>query len=236
MKLGRSVKKCLKNILSKIKGEDISCLPDSLLDQVDIISFDVFDTLILRDVKNPTDVFDLVETEFNNESEEGKIDSFKMHRIDAERQARIKCGKKDVTFDEIYQELTGVYSESVLVRLRQIEIEKELFVCKANPAMMDFYQRMIKTGKRIIIISDMYLSANTIGRILNNCGYDGYEKLYVSSEYRCMKRYEELFEVVKNDCAEGNGKRILHIGDHPIADDKMAKKAGYRSFLYRRGK
>ncbi len=235
MKLGRRVKKCLKNILSKIKGKDISCLPDSLLDQVDIISFDVFDTLILRDVENPTDVFDLVETEFNNEYEE-RIDSFKMHRIDAERKARIKFGKKDVTFDEIYQELSGVYDESSLIRLQQIEIEKELCVCKANLAMMDFYQRMIKSGKRIIIISDMYLSANTIGRILNNCGYDGYEKLYVSSEYRCMKRYGELFEVVKNDCADSHGKRILHIGDHPIADDKMAKKAGYRSFLYRRGK
>ena len=50
------IKKCFINIFST----PIFNLENKLLNY-DVISFDIFDTLIKRDIKEPTDVFELIE-------------------------------------------------------------------------------------------------------------------------------------------------------------------------------
>lgn len=45
-----------------------------------------------------------------------------------------------------------------------------------------------KQKKPIIIISDMYLSSNDISLLLERTGYNGYSKIYVSSEYGQSKK------------------------------------------------
>lgn len=57
------------------------------------VSFDIFDTLIKRDVKKPTDIFSIIEHNY-------KIYDFYKRRIEAEKIAR--KGKVDTTIDEIY--------------------------------------------------------------------------------------------------------------------------------------
>lgn len=39
-----------------------------LIDKADIVSFDVFDTLITRMVSNPTQIFDIVQEEYNKKT------------------------------------------------------------------------------------------------------------------------------------------------------------------------
>ena len=83
-----------------------------------------------------------------------------------------------------------------------LEISTELSVCKANPEALKFFntvKKAGKAGKRVVIISDMYLSASTISTILISCGYDlTGVNVYVSSEYGKTKRSGNLFrEVLK---------------------------------------
>lgn len=44
-----------------------------LIDKADIVSFDVFDTLITRMVSNPTQIFDIVQEEYNKKKQKKNI-------------------------------------------------------------------------------------------------------------------------------------------------------------------
>ena len=118
-----------------------------------------------------------------------------------------------------------------------LEISTELSVCKANPEALKFFntvKKAGKAGKRVVIISDMYLSASTISTILTSCGYDlTGVNVYVSSEYGKTKRSGNLFREVLRVLRE-EGKHVLHIGDNYISDVLMPRKCGMKSFLYNR--
>lgn len=224
MRPGKTAKNLVKKILSGVRGKDIGALPESVIAGVDIISFDVFDTLVQRTVDKPSDVFDIVAGKSN-------ISDFKAQRMLAEKRARERVGSSEIRLIDIYGELNSIYKDCDWLML--LEIESELEVCRADEKMKAFYERAKDLGKRIVITSDMYLPSEVIGVILKKCGYEGYEKLFVSSEYGVMKRDGRLYDVVKKACEVSDGSCILHIGDHPLADYTAAKKMGLHSFLYR---
>ena len=71
--------------------------------------------------------------------------------------------------------------------LQRLERETELQVCCPNLPMKAIYEKALKGQKRILIVSDMYLEEPLIIKILERCGYHGYEKLYLSSAYGMCK-------------------------------------------------
>src|ERR1700685_119890 len=90
--------------------------PDDIALQIaahSVISLDVFDTLILRAVSAPADVFALVKLTLMTRPEalanSATLDVFPALRRKAERLARVSKqksqGTTEVTFDEIYQQL-----------------------------------------------------------------------------------------------------------------------------------
>ncbi len=180
-----------------------------------IVSFDVFDTLIVRKgLKKPSDLFERI-----NDS------SFKQLRCEAEKNARKDNGSKEVTIEDIYKYLPQ-YDYL-------IEEECEYSVCTANQEMIDFFDACRKIGKRLIIISDMYYGRDVIAHILENAGYSIEDvSIFVSSEYKTTKKSGKLFRDVIADIGVYPND-VLHIGDELISDYLMAKKAGIQSFLYR---
>ena len=60
-------------------------------------------------------------------------------------------------------------------------------------------------------------------RILQKAGYTGAERIYISNEYGENKAGGDLFHRVIRDFS---GARIVHIGDNPHSDQKMAKASG----------
>ena len=91
--------------------------------------------------------------------------------------------------------------------------------------MISIFYSALNQGKRVYIISDMYLPKPVIQEMLEKCGVSGEEKLYVSNTYGVNKISGKLFEIVTR---EGNldKKRMLHIGDSLKADCLGAIKAG----------
>ena len=59
-----------------------------LIDKADIVSFDVFDTLITRMVSNPTQIFDIVQEEYNKKNKK-RIYDFKKNRIYSEKNVNV---------------------------------------------------------------------------------------------------------------------------------------------------
>lgn len=185
--------------------------------QYDVVSFDIFDTLILRPFADPKDLFMIVGKRLN------KTEFYRI-RTDAEKRAREKAtiekGNREVTIDDIYtiiEERTGIPKEKGV----QAELEVEMQYCFANPYMKRVFKILRVQGKPIIIVSDMYIPHDSMEKLLANAGYTGYDKLYVSCDYNCSKRVGGLYQYVKRDYS---GKKIVHIGDNVASDIQAAQK------------
>lgn len=195
------------------------------LKEYDVVSFDVFDTLIFRPFSVPTDLFFLVGESFD-------IMDFKNIRTRAEWDAREKCKKRnghmEIDLKEIWKNLekeTGLSAEEGI----KIEQKTEQKLCYANPFMLEIWKRLQSMNKKLVIVSDMYLPEDCIAKILENAGFTGIEKIYVSNTYHKSKADGNLYREVIKDY---NGLSIAHVGDNPQSDDKMARKCGITVLPY----
>ena len=191
------------------------------LSEFDVVSFDVFDTLIFRPFANPTDLFYLVEAKT-------QCFNFCELRPQAEQVSRAKTTKPNFEVDiyDIYQELANMCW--LKKEDANIEIELEKDVCYANPYMKEVYDILKSRGQKMVVTSDMYLPHDVIKAILDKNGYDGFEKIYVSNEYGFNKASGKLFEVVKKDYPGS----IIHVGDNVEADVMGATRAKIASCHY----
>ncbi|WP_155834507.1 HAD family hydrolase [Butyrivibrio sp. FC2001] len=191
----------------------------------EVVSFDIFDTLIFRPFSDPTDVFYLI-------GEKLDLMDFKNQRKKAEVRARQKSlvenGHSEVTLREIWEELnaeTGWDIENGMAA----ECETELDICRANPFMKKLWDKLRMEGKTIIITSDMYLPAKLLDDILRGQGFDGYKELYLSCDLRINKASGSLYEHVKKDMGTTS---IVHIGDNDASDVLNARKSGIEAIHY----
>lgn len=192
----------------------------------DVISFDVFDTLIFRPFVNPVDVFMIV-------GEKLDILDFTKYRVLAEKIARERSkvlnGTIEVSLHDIYrvvEELINVPSE----KGAKIELETEKDLCIANPYMKKVFDILKSQNKRIIAVSDMYMEESEIKELLESCGYIGMENVFSSANHYCSKSNKGLYQIVKNKYKE---QRIAHIGDNFKSDIQKARECGLEAFYYK---
>lgn len=212
---GESLKLLTRKINPKINDEK-SIL--KMLKENDIISFDIFDTLLIRPYVKPTDMFFHMEELYN-------CPEFATARIEAEQRARNKYShKEDITLDDIYEEILPKY-----LKLKNCELNFEKTILKPHPENYKIYNWAKELNKKIIITSDMYLPENFIREVLIKNGYDKFDKIYISSEYAKSKGSGTLFEQILKDYnidLSNNKSNVLHIGDNDISDVKNPLKYG----------
>lgn len=202
----------------------------------DVVSFDIFDTLICRNLYKPDDVFLLMEPYFEKKV---KSDiSFRKIRIYSEEQARRKLNNyrphfEDINIDEIYEEMKNIYSldEEVIIFMKHLEISMEIDICKKRKTAEELFALAKYLGKKIVLTSDMYLNKESISKILYKCEYMDYDLLLVSSEERKTKHTSNLFKVLINKC-NVKPSRILHIGDNWNSDIQNSAKHGIDSCFF----
>lgn len=200
------------------------------VEDYEIVSFDVFDTLLLRSLGEPADLFKAVEVAFRNKF--GKAISFYSERMKAEEIARSKTMREEVTYDEIYEELKSTMGPDS-DELKLIEIELEGKFLTANCVMRTLYDHCLQQGKKVLVISDMYLPHEVIQRYLSENGFDGEHILFVSSELQKTKATGSLYKYIKElDIDSVNEKKWIHIGDNYRADFLNAKACGIEAYWY----
>ena len=215
--------------------------PEELAERLagyDVISFDVFDTLIFRRTKEPSGVFRLM-------GEALARPDFQTLRQECEQLARKKkretTGNPEVTLSEIWQEAesrTGIPAAEGV----RLEEETERRVCYANPYMKRVTDLLVSRGRRYIVTSDMYLSEERIRGLLEQCGYQGIDRLYISCEIGLSKSGGELFDYIRSQnthsqntrSANGRNRSYIHVGDNRICDVRNAARRGWDSVHYRR--
>ncbi len=199
----------------------------------DVISFDIFDTLIVRPLLEPDDLFELLEyrTPIN-----GKY-IFKELRIEAEKECRRRNAidnpqRQDVTIEEIYATMSERYqlAPAICEKMMDMEISSEIQLCKQRIVGKELYDLAYYINKPIILVSDMYLTLEHINQILERNDYTVHSKIYLSSELGALKSTGKLFTIVVQD-PDNTNKQILHIGDNWNSDFLTPKQYGIKTFF-----
>lgn len=208
------------------------------IDAAEIISFDIFDTLILRRTGRPQDVFGLMEELACAQSIAAGA-GFRSWRVQVERELRqhmrAERGSPEVTLAEIYSaavEKRKLSAEDA-DRLREMEMATERQVCCRNPYVYQAYEYCLKQDKQVIFVSDMYLPKDLIRSVLTDAGYGKEHALFLSNETGVSKRTGEMFPHVL-ESLQVEAQDILHIGDDEVSDVEQARHFGLRALHYRR--
>lgn len=198
----------------------------------EIISFDIFDTLVDRAIEQPVHIFKLIEPKVDKITQ-GVITNFQIIRQTAERNVRSSLSedKQEMTMDEIYDEIHNITSISrdALEKVKELEIEYEFKNIRARKIGLKLYHEAQRANKKIIFISDMYLDEDVIRKILISAGYTNNDKLYLSSSVFLRKHEGDLFKYVQE--REGvASEKWLHVGDNPHGDIKIPESLGISTF------
>jgi len=170
-------------------------------------SYDVFDTIIARNVKEPRDIFDIIEINF-------PYKNFKALRIAAEK-------TNGLTFETIYKEFYKLTNDniSVINSLKQFEINTEI----ANSFLIAQNYEKINDGD--ILVSDMYFSSEQIAFILKQLGFSKNVTIY-SSSIGISKYSGKMYEYLLSKYTIKS-----HTGDNEHSDIIMAKKYNIKAIL-----
>ena len=215
----------LKGEKMKSNTYNISKIKD-IINKYEYVSFDIFDTLIKRNVEKPEDVFILTQ-KIAKDIYKIEIENFFEKRKNAEEKAK-KIGKiNEPNIDEIYQYIDVKKQKE---KLKEIEIQVEFDICQKNIDFFDIYQYCCKKNKKIIITSDMYLNREYIVKILEQVGIKHYNYLFVSNDIRLSKNKGNIYPYIMKKLNIKNSQ-IVHIGDSKKADYLVPMKYGIRAIL-----
>lgn len=177
------------------------------------VSFDIFDTLVKRNVNKPKDIFDIIELTVG--------DDFANKRVEAEKIARKNNTKSEVTLQNIYE----YYPSNNKEKLINLELKTEYNAIVPNIPILDVYKKCVEDNKIIFITSDMYWPLDAIKALLKKVGVTKYEKIYLSCDEDKTKSSGELFRYLLRD-QELSANELIHIGDHPKSDYKIPMQLG----------
>lgn len=193
----------------------------------DVVTFDVFDTLLLRPLARPEDAFYLLGARLG-------YPDLRRLRIQAEEEARrrkeLAAGSREVTLEEIWAVLapeTGLSPEEGMAAERKLESD----LCRANPYFLPVVAALRRQGKTLAVLSDMYLEEETVAALLDRCGFGTFDACLVSGERGSSKSGGGLYRLARK--LLGPGRACAHVGDDPWADQRQAEAAGWAAFPYK---
>lgn len=175
------------------------------------ISFDIFDTLIMRKTLYPDDVFEIIGSRINNKE---------FTALRREAMAKVSNANIYEIYDE-YQKMTNI-SDDERNRLLKLEISTEKSVLIPRVKMVEILNYAVSLGKKVYLISDMYFTKEILEEILNDLGVKGYSDIFVSCEYKVLKS-QGLYRIYKEKV---QAPSYLHIGDNEEADGVYPKEQG----------
>lgn len=193
-------------------------------DSADIVSFDLFDTLVTRKVLSYTDIFEIMAYRLQERGH--RIPDFHSRRLHAEKELA-KDGAP--TLEMIYKILLDDLDDQVDISVEELaELEWEIDYSAMIPrtAVVEMFDSIVLSGKRVYIVTDTYYRRPQLEEILRKCGIEGYMDIIASCEYQTGKK-QKLFPVFHRECGGG---RILHIGDDIVSDIESAGKCGMETF------
>lgn len=207
------------------------------LGEFDVVSFDVFDTLLLRTCHEPADIFRRVGRRLAQEHGFAYgPDAWAALRGEAARRARgqrqAQGGSGEYFYADIFAQMP--FPREMREAMRALEWEEEGRALYLNPSMAGFLAHCRAAGKQIALLSDMYFTAEEVLALLAGAGLDTalVDHCLISCEADQRKTGGGLFETLKARLPGVPPARMLHIGDNETADVQGARMAGLQAAHY----
>ncbi|RQW61714.1 hypothetical protein [Vibrio viridaestus] len=200
----------------------------------DIYSVDIFDTLLLRKYQCEYYRFLEISKIFKRKLNIKKcVNSIWLARIEAARIAYYTFGndqEKEPNITYIYKLMFDIldvnYDDDFLHSALELELSYESSVLSPNSNLVSFLSDRKKNGSSVIGISDMYLTSDSISRLISNI-LSGFQLdyLFSSADLNKSKRKGSLFPYVI-DRLGIEDKKVIHCGDNYHSDYSMPIKFG----------
>ncbi len=197
-----------------------------------VVSFDVFDTCLLRPFWKPTDVFAFMNSYFVETTGAKSAIDYASIRVESEKAARlIHKDKEDIALDDIFETMESKYciADDICQRLKSKEQELEIRFSQPRAIAKELYDLAVYCGKQIVFTSDMYMPVSTIEAMLKKNGFDKYDRIFVSNNEGVAKYtgnlYHRLIEIL-----QVQPDSIVHIGDNRKSDYNVPRTLGIRAF------
>ena len=198
-----------------------------------VVSFDIFDTLVVRKVASPRDVFLHLATPAPFSAWTLDPVALAIHRQEAENEARRRGAAArrsgEVTLHEIHAVLAERLQRAASDVPAMVAAERlvERALCVAHPYLRTVFERAVREGKTVWCVSDTYHETTFLHELLESCGYALHGVMVVSSaDLRKAKGEGRLLRHLSSEAAVPP-ERILHIGDHPISDFTIPAQQGF---------
>jgi len=196
--------------------------------QIKVLSLDVFDTLLWRQVPEPSDVFLLLGRKLADGGDLAphiSVVEFAELRKVAEKTARERkeaaTGYREVTLAGIHAELPRYLFrpgfDVVAGATAELTLEASLMI--GDRALTELMSKAKAQGVQVILVSDTYFTSEQVKAFLavaNAAEGRDYDRLYVSCEAGKPK-WRDLFDVIIKDMGVAPNA-ILHVGDSLEAD------------------
>lgn len=190
-----------------------------------IVSFDIFDTLLVRPWYAADNVFAFLEhvvaTRFG-------ITHFARLRKQAEHLARQQHPGCDVGIAQIYLAFPALAgcSPGQADAIMALERETELAMLQPHHEVCDAARTLARQGKRLVLVSDMYLDSSLLHQALARHGLDFFDALYVSNETGARKDTGAMWKLMTQR-EQVDKKQWLHVGDNEHSDIQRPVDQGF---------
>jgi len=197
------------------------------MDNAIYITFDLYDTTVMRESTSEFDVFELTWNELSSlHADFPDLESYLKHRKESELASKPLDAP---SLKQILQYMPEVYTQH-LDLIESVESEVEMRQLSVVPRAVEFIKTLRLENKKIAFISDMHISSTYLLPRIQTLGlYETGDILLVSSDVGVSKaRKGKLFHhfLETNDLM---AKNVTHYGNSYWSDVKMAKKHGLSS-------
>lgn len=210
-----------------------------LFDAVELVSTDLFDTLLLRTHRSERARIVAAERLFARRLAQQGLTVSESWLIEARLEAqRLAYRALDMDGEDgevalrdvIRRQLALLGLPPALGETRlAIEVEVELVSLRPNRTLAALLRRCRAEGRRVVAISDIGLPCSGLQQLVARLhGPDLLDRIYSSADLGLTKRRGDLFHAVL--AAEGvEAGRALHIGDDRLADRDVPSALGLRT-------
>ncbi|HSU31176.1 MAG TPA: rhamnan synthesis F family protein [Bryobacteraceae bacterium] len=192
------------------------------IEAADVVSFDIFDTLVTRMVLTPDSLQKYTGWLLSHQVP-GLENFFRVRKHAEELARRKKNFKEDVNLDEIYDEFPseGSWTSQNLALAKQLELACESRAFNPRADMVEAAKYARSLGKRIIAVSDTYFSREFVEKLLQQFEIlDLFDEIYLSSVRGVRKDRGDMWDFLVTS-EELHSKRLLHIGDNEHSDAQL---------------
>ncbi len=208
------------------------------------VSFDLFDTLLIRRVHDP-DLVKLPVARFVSVLARRKgldisWEQVQKIRDEVEQRHRQTTGEKFKDYEACYPQFMGealavifadLMTDDILSEVTAYELEMESSMLVPRQLLVDWLVDLHQAGKQVMVISDVYLPASFLEKLLDRAGFlSSIDKVISSADSFKAKASGEAWPMIKEEYGLQTDK-WLHIGDNPISDGVRPHEFGITSFI-----